>query len=96
MALNAEDQANFALNFMRQFIQGYQLENRFEPEWLPLIPMFLKMREIDLYGVICRSFDLETTDDEWVLGYMKGRKEKIAGDVPVIEADFTRLADLLG
>jgi len=95
MALNQEDQANFALNFIRQFVVGYSLENRFEPEWLEQLPAFMKMREIDLYGVIHRSFDVETMEDEWNLRYMAGRRERIERDVPFIDADFTQLADSL-
>ena len=95
MALNVEDQANFALNFMRQFIIGYSLENRFEPEWLDQLPAFMKMREIDLYGVIHRSFDVETMEDEWNLRYLASRKARIEQDVPFIDVDFSRLADSL-
>lgn len=86
-----EDRATFTKNFMTHFIQGYQQENPFNPDWLDLIPMFLKMREIDLYAVVHRSFDVENTEDKWVHWYMDGRKEKIENDVPYIDYDFRRL-----
>jgi Ser/Thr protein kinase RdoA (MazF antagonist) len=95
MALGQEDVAEFSLDFMTEFIQGYKLENQFEKEWLTQLPNFLKMREIDLYAIIHRSFDVESMTDEWNLRYMNGRKEKIENDVPYIDLDFTRLADLL-
>jgi len=93
--MGAEDEAAFTDAFMRYFIRGYQQENRLNPEWLGLIPLFLKMREIDLYGVIHRSFDMETTDDKWVLWYMDGRREKIENDVPYIHFDFSSLEKYL-
>ena len=95
VVMGAENEAESALDFLRNFIIGYQIENQFRAEWLKQIPVFLKMREIDLYAIIHRSFDLDTTDDKWVLWYMDGRKEKIEGDVPYVNADFTMLAKML-
>jgi Ser/Thr protein kinase RdoA (MazF antagonist) len=95
MQMGKKDPVEFSLNFMRKFIVGYQIENKFNPAWLVQIPKFLKMREIDLYAIIHRSFDLETTDDEWILWYMDGRKTRIEGNVPVVDADFCQLADLI-
>jgi Ser/Thr protein kinase RdoA (MazF antagonist) len=95
MVMGTEDTAAFTINFMRQFILGYQRENQFKAGWLPQIPMFLKMREIDLYGVIHRSCDVDHLSDEWDIRYMKNRKEKIEDDVPYIDLDFSSLAELL-
>jgi len=95
MVMGAEDTAAFTINFMRQFIAGYQLENPFKAEWLAQIPMFLKMREIDLYGVIHRSFDVNNLENDWDRRYMDQRKEKIEGGVPYIELDFQKLAELI-
>jgi Ser/Thr protein kinase RdoA (MazF antagonist) len=95
MQLGAEDPAKFSLNFMRNFIVGYQIENKFDPQWMDLIPVFMKMREIDLYAIIHRSYDVATMDDEWNLRYMDGRKERIEGDLPVVDADFSQLADVI-
>ena len=95
MVLNKEDPSAFALHFMDQFTKGYQLENNFELDWLDQLPLFMKMREIELYGIIHRSFDLATMDDEWNLRYMAGRKEKIEKDVPFIETDFRVLKNVL-
>ncbi len=60
--------------------------------WLKEIPHFLKLREIDLYAIIHRSFDVDNLeDDPWVANYMRGRKEKIENDVPFIDFAFDRL-----
>ncbi len=95
MVMGAEDTAAFTVNFMRQFIVGYQRENPFKAEWLVQIPMFLKMREIDLYGVIHRSFDVNNLENDWDRRYMDQRKEKIEGGVPYIDLDFQKLAELI-
>ena len=95
MVMVAEDKPAFTINFMRQFIAGYQRENPFKAEWLTQIPMFLKMREIDLYGVIHRSFDVNNLENDWDRYYMDQRKEKIEGGVPYIDLDFETLTELL-
>jgi hypothetical protein len=47
----------------------------------------LKQREIDLYGVIYRSFDVNNISDSWVARFMQGRKERIENDVPYVEIE---------
>lgn len=65
---------------------------RLDSGWLREIPHFLKLREIDLYAVIHRSFDVENLDDPWCVGYMRGRKERIEAGVPYVDVDFASLA----
>jgi amicoumacin kinase len=89
------DVAAFTESFMQSFLRGYRQEYRLDPAWLRELPSFLKLREIDLYAVIHRSFDLENIDSPWVRGYMKGRKERIDAGVPYINYDFMRLAKCL-
>jgi Ser/Thr protein kinase RdoA (MazF antagonist) len=81
-------------NFTRHFLLGYHRENSLHPKWLQEIPHFLKLREIDLYAIIQRDFDLETLDD-WCAHYMDGRKEKIEGDVPYIKFEWDSLIESL-
>lgn len=77
IALGVEDQAAFTREFMTNFLRGYGLENELNHEWLREIPSFLKLREIDLYAVIHRSFDVENIDHPWVAMFMENRKERI-------------------
>ena len=81
--------------FLTHFLQGYAQENKLDPKWLKEIPHFLKIREIDLYAVIHRSFDVNNITDSWVAGFMKGRKEKIEQDLPFLDFDFSSLGHLL-
>lgn len=76
---------------MTYFLKGYCQENQIETEWLIDIPLFLKLREIDLYAVIHRSFDVENIDHPWVAMYMENRKERIENEVPFVEFDFSSL-----
>lgn len=91
ISLGVVDQVAFTREFMTYFLKGYRSENHLAENFLIEIPAFLKLREIDLYAVIHRSFDVENIDHPWVAMYMKERKEKIENGVPFIEFDFSTL-----
>lgn len=93
--IGEEDEQAFTRTFMRHFFRGYRLESDFSPAWLQRIHSFLKLREIDLYAVIHRSFDVDNLEDRWVAYYMQGRKERIHNDIPFVDFDFEELADIL-
>ena len=81
--------------FLTHFLRGYRRENQLDAAWLGEIPHFLKLREIDLYAIIHRSFDVENLDNPWCARFMRDRKERIENDVPFVDLDFRSLADLL-
>jgi Ser/Thr protein kinase RdoA (MazF antagonist) len=85
-----DDPVVFAQVFMRHFMRGYHQHNRLDDAWLAEIPYFLKLREIDLYALIHRSFDINNLD-AWCSHYMDNRKEKIENDLPYIDFDFSSL-----
>jgi Ser/Thr protein kinase RdoA (MazF antagonist) len=91
IVLGVEDQDTFTREFMTNFLRGYNRENLLAPFWLNEIPSFLKLREIDLYAVIHRSFDVDKLEHPWVAMYMHGRKDKIENNIPFIEFDFSSL-----
>lgn len=91
-AMGHEDEAAFTEQFMTHFLRGYRQHNQLDPAWLAEIPNFLKLREIDLYAIIHRSFDVENLEEDWDIRYMTGRKEKIENDAPYINFDFMTLA----
>jgi Ser/Thr protein kinase RdoA (MazF antagonist) len=95
MVIGESNPLAFAQEFMAHFLRGYRQENRLDPRWLEEIPYFLKHREIDLYGVIHRSFDVDHIDDPWCVRYMDGRKERIERDIPYLDFDFQSLAAYL-
>ena len=85
---NEPEPDELAKNFFKHFRQGYEEGNYLDPIWYKEIPHFLKQREIDLYAVIHRSFDLEAITDSWAGRFMQRRKERIENDVPYINIDF--------
>jgi Ser/Thr protein kinase RdoA (MazF antagonist) len=89
--IGEEDPATFTRTFMTHFLHGYTQENDLDLNWLREIPYFLKLREIDLYAVIHRSYDVHELEDPWVANYMNNRKFKIEANVPFIDFDFETL-----
>ena len=92
MVVMKEDTPAFTREFMPHFLRGYIQENHLNPKWLKEIPYFLKLREIDLYAIIHRSFDINNLDNPWCSRYMENRKERIEQELPYIDLDFESLA----
>jgi Ser/Thr protein kinase RdoA (MazF antagonist) len=91
MVAGGEEDGAFIEEFMTHFLRGYRRRNRLEQKWLREMPNFLKMREIDLYAVIHRSFDVENLENKWCARFMHNRKSKIEHGVPYVDFDFERL-----
>jgi len=76
--------------FLTNFWQGYQREHSLDPTWLEQIPLFLRLREIDLYTLIHRSMDLSNLDP-WCASFMDRRRGKILNNVPFCDIDYTNI-----
>jgi Ser/Thr protein kinase RdoA (MazF antagonist) len=76
---------------MTHFLKGYRRSNRLDPKWLKEVPYFLKMREIDLYAVIHRSFDVENLENQWCARFMDKRRSRIEQGIPYVDFDFETL-----
>ncbi len=84
---NHPNPVKFCAQFWPLFWQGYCEENRLDPIWLKEILPFMKLREIDLYGVILRDIP-DLNDDSWAAGFMRGRREIIWAERPYINFTF--------
>lgn len=91
IVMNAEDAPAFTREFMTHFLRGYRRAADLDPRWLREIGAFLKLREIEMYAVIHRDFDVTAIDNGWCARFMQGRKQKIEQDVPFIDFDFESL-----
>ena len=91
IVLDAVDPPAFTRHFMDHFLRGYRQVQPLDPAWLEEIPWFLKLREIELYAVIHRDFDVNQIDDPWCARYMHARKERIENEIPFINFDFNLL-----
>ena len=89
---DAEDWRVLTEEFMSHFLRGYAQACTCDFTWLKEIPNFLKIREIELYAVMHRDFDVNNIDDEWCARFMHNRKSRIDNDVPYIDFDFESLS----
>lgn len=71
----------FCHQFWPLFWQGYCEENQLDPIWLKEIHPFMKLREMDLYGVILRDVP-DYSGDNWIGGFMRNRREHILAEQP--------------
>ena len=83
--------AAFTQEFMGHFLRGYREVYALDSKWLKEIPAFLKLRELELYAVVHRDFDIKNIDDPWIAGFMRGRKANIEQGLPFIDFDFESL-----
>lgn len=54
--------ASFTTEFMVHFLRGYSHAFAVDRAWLKEIPTFLKLRELELYAVVHRDFDIHGID----------------------------------
>ena len=90
---NHAEPERFTAEFWPPFWRGYRQENDLDPAWLAEMPAFFKLREIDLYAIIHRSFDVDNLTDSWVAQFMDGRRQRIEQDIPYLNVDFTEYTD---
>lgn len=86
--MEQEDQAGFTARFLAGFLPGYFAAYPLDLKWFREIPTFLKMRELDLYAVIHRSFDVDNLTDPWCIRYLTGRKARLVQRTPYLAFDF--------
>lgn len=95
-AIGEPDPVEYTGRFMPVFLSGYREENRLDPVWLKELPHFMKLREIDLFAAIhFSSEDGDHPEHPWSARYMKGRRERIEGEVPFIVYAWDSLAQYL-
>ena len=58
--------AAFTQEFMTHFLRGYRQAYPLDQRWLKEIPHFLKLRELELYAVVFRDFDIKDSE-HWSL-----------------------------
>lgn len=72
-----------AQNFMNCFWRGYNKENKLEAKWFEHISLFLKFREMLVFTVLCKKWDINNLNEKQseLFNYMK---YNIENDVPYI------------
>lgn len=79
--LSDEQRDQSAKRFIQLLMKGYEQIRPLTEEETKLIPLFLKLREIDLYLLLKRSYG-EGPYDAWSASYLQNRKERIEQNIP--------------
>lgn len=83
----ADDPEAHAAEFLPLFLRGYQAEFDLDPAWADRVPLFLTLREIDLYAAIRHDLGDEP-DNWWVAKFMNGRADRIRAGHPYLDLDL--------
>jgi amicoumacin kinase len=75
------DAEAFCPIFLSHFFKGYQKENLLHPDTVEQIPVFLKLREIFLYSLFLRKWDMDSLED-WQTYTLRDLKERIEKETP--------------
>jgi len=82
----ADEQKNYAIYFLTHFLEGYRKENTLDLSTMEMIPLFLKIREMDNYSMYYT--DPTVKGNKIINKFMENRQERIENDVPVLNIDF--------
>ena len=64
--LGFKNSASFTHEFMTHFLRGYRQAYSLSPAWFKEMPAFLKLRELELYAVVHRDFQIKGVE-HWIL-----------------------------
>ena len=78
-----------AVLFLKGIIEGYQARCDLPPEWKPMLPYFLKLREISLFQSFYREVDVSHNKGDDLFCYLY---DSIRLDKPFLEIDIENLA----
>ncbi len=84
------DKQSFARRFLSNYLAGYRTEKEIPQYWLEQIPRFLKLKELCIYATLIGHAEI-AQPGSWVGRFMRGRSERIAGDVPYVDIDYAAL-----
>lgn len=81
------EDGDFGEDFMKAFISGYKKEHSPDIDILRQIPLFLKIRELFLYGLFIEKWNMEELE-EWQEYTLKQLRESILKEKPHSDIDF--------
>lgn len=81
---------DFALLFIRAFLEGYLTENKLEKYWLSKIPFFLNYRQLYSYIYFVNFLSEEQKSNDNIL---EGMKSRIESDISYLDIEYTEMIE---
>ncbi|TYS15416.1 phosphotransferase [Rossellomorea vietnamensis] len=82
-----EERSRFGEEFLKSFLSGYFEENTLDEEWIKRIPLFLRLRDIVLYTVFHKKFDMSSLSEREA-GVVAGIKKRLVNNELIVELDY--------
>ncbi|WP_175988042.1 phosphotransferase enzyme family protein [Bacillus sp. Marseille-Q1617] len=82
-----EVRSAFGETFLTAFLSGYLEEYSLEEDWIDHLPSFLLLRDLTLYTVFHKKWDLNNLS-EVEESLLAGLKERLMNDEPIVNLDF--------
>jgi Ser/Thr protein kinase RdoA (MazF antagonist) len=81
---NQKDKLNFATKFMKNFMNGYKVENNIDSKWIKKIPFFLDYRRIYFYLHMLKYLNIAETDEN-IKEILEGIKYRIENGISSLQ-----------
>ncbi|WP_216828168.1 phosphotransferase enzyme family protein [Alkalihalobacterium elongatum] len=91
---NQLDRNNFSHEFLMHFLKGYQLERSLHLESLKHLPLFLKLRDCELYGVFHKKWDIANLNEKQQ-NLLDEIYERIMNDQPIVDLNIDQIIQSL-
>jgi Ser/Thr protein kinase RdoA (MazF antagonist) len=78
-----DEREEMAKKFMDKFMEGYRIENSIDDDWLNILPLFLRLREIIVHDGMYRSWDLKDLN-QWQRDYIEQSRYRIEKGIPLV------------
>jgi amicoumacin kinase len=85
-----ETRSQFGERFLIAFLQGYMTECEIEEEWVKRIPHFLLLRDMTLYSVFHKKWDVEKLS-EGERSLLSQIRERLHHDEPIVDLDYGKI-----
>jgi amicoumacin kinase len=85
-----EERSAFGEKFLKNFLIGYYEENRIDDQWIKRLPLFLKLRDIVLYTVFHKKFDIENLSEREA-GAVAGIRNRLVSGELIVELDYEKI-----
>ncbi|WP_113930419.1 phosphotransferase [Bacillus sp. P14.5] len=82
-----EERSRFGEEFLTSFLSGYYEENSLDEKWIKRIPLFLRLRDIVLYTVYHKKFDINNMSEREA-GAVAGIKKRLVDNELIVELDY--------
>ncbi|MFC7784960.1 phosphotransferase enzyme family protein [Rossellomorea sp. GCM10028870] len=89
---NLDTRSQFGRRFLISFLKGYLTECDLEKEWVDRIPHFLLLRDLTLYSVFHKKWDLENLSEveESLLSEIRDR---LLHDEPIVDLHYSEILE---